>query len=158
MAKDSIDIESFLSTIPNNTEGINKEKIRKEFRALDGDLEGQLAYMQRLFDQAEARAKDLRARQSQEDRKARTRRLIKLGALVESALGTPDINHDALYIQLQRLQETVDSQAEALLSSFGQAVQNALKRPLTNEDLQHFVRFLNYEEERGSYFSAWMNN
>ncbi len=157
MAKDSIDIESFLSTIPNNTEGINKEKIRKEFRALDGNLEGQLAYMQRLFDQAEARAKDLRARQSQEDRKARTRRLIKLGGLVESALGTPDINHDALYIQLQRLQETVDPQAEALLSSFGQAVQNALKRPLTNEDLQHFVRFLNYEEERGSYFSGWMN-
>lgn len=49
--------------------------------------EEQLADIQKKIEQLKAKEKQIKARHSQEERKARTKRLIEVGATVESVLG-----------------------------------------------------------------------
>ncbi len=51
--------------------------------------EEQLAEIQKKMAQLKAKEKQIKARHSQEERKARTKRLIEVGATVESVLGRP---------------------------------------------------------------------
>jgi len=56
-------------------------------------------------EQLKAQEKALRKRQSEEERKKRTRRLIELGGIVESVLGRPTTDQDKVrliyFLQLQ---------------------------------------------------------
>ena len=56
-------------------------------------------------EQLRIREKELRRRCSEEERRKRTRRLIELGAIVESVLGRPTVDEDK-----ERLQEFLISQ------------------------------------------------
>ena len=57
-------------------------------------------------EQLKAQEKALRKRQSEEERKKRTRRLIELGGIVESVLGRPTTDQDKVrLLYFLRLQE-----------------------------------------------------
>ena len=57
-------------------------------------------------EQLKAQEKALRKRQSEEERKKRTRRLIELGGIVESVLGRPTTDQDKVRLMyFLRLQE-----------------------------------------------------
>ncbi len=56
---------------------------------MPNNLEERIAKLQEKQKQLKAQEKALKARQSQEERKVRTKRLIKIGAAVESVLGRP---------------------------------------------------------------------
>jgi hypothetical protein len=51
--------------------------------------EEKLLELQRKMEQLKAQEKAIKARQAQAERKARTKRLIEIGAIVESVLGKP---------------------------------------------------------------------
>ena len=58
-------------------------------------------------DQLKAQERDLKKRQSAEERKKRTRRLIELGGIVESVLGRPTVDEDKVrFINFLKRQET----------------------------------------------------
>ena len=56
---------------------------------MKNNLDERIAKLQEKQKQQKAQEKALRARQSQEERKIRTKRLIDIGAAVESVLGHP---------------------------------------------------------------------
>ena len=57
-------------------------------------------------EQLKAQEKALRKRQSEEERKKRTRRLIELGGIVESVLGRPTTDQDKVrFMYFLKLQE-----------------------------------------------------
>ena len=56
---------------------------------MQNNLDERIAKLQEKQKQLKAQEKALRARQSQEERKIRTKRLIDIGAAVESVLGHP---------------------------------------------------------------------
>ena len=153
---DNMNIDEFLDSLPD-TEGLDQEKkeeIKKEYKSKKTPEE-QLAYMQKLYDQAKARHDDLVARQKKEVRAARTRRLIQIGGLVESVLGS-DLDQDYLYALLNTVKDSYyDNQG--IYNSIGAAAESKLKRKLVPEDLQRFISFLDYQERAGSYYSKAMN-
>ena len=53
-----------------------------------------IAELQKRQDQLKAQERDLKKRQTAEERKKRTRRLIELGGIVESVLGRPTTDQD----------------------------------------------------------------
>ena len=58
-------------------------------------IEERIEKLEEKKEQLNQQVKQLKARKSQEERKARTKRLIEIGASVESVLGRP-IEHDEL--------------------------------------------------------------
>lgn len=151
-----MNIDEFLDSLPN-TEGLDQEKkeeIKKEYNSKKTPEE-QLSYMQKLYDQAKARYEDLKARQRKEERAARTRRLIQIGGLVESILGS-DLDQDYLYALLNTVKNSYSGN-QGIYNSIGAAAENILQRRLVPEDLQRFIDFLNYQERAGSYYSNRMN-
>lgn len=52
-------------------------------------IEERIAELQKKQEQLKAKEKALKAKQSQQERKARTKRLIEIGGAVESVLGKP---------------------------------------------------------------------
>ena len=58
-------------------------------------------------DQLKAQERDLKKRQTAEERKKRTRRLIELGGIVESVLGRPTVDEDKVrFMNVLKRQET----------------------------------------------------
>ena len=57
-------------------------------------IDERLAEIEQKQEQLEAQKKALLKKQSEEDRKKRTRRLIELGGIVESVLGRPTTDED----------------------------------------------------------------
>ena len=58
-------------------------------------------------EQLKAQERDLMKRQSAEERKKRTRRLIELGGIVESVLGRPTVDEDKIrFLNFLKKQET----------------------------------------------------
>lgn len=53
-----------------------------------------IAELQKRQEQLKAQERALKSRQSEEERKKRTRRLIELGGIVESVLGRPTTDED----------------------------------------------------------------
>jgi hypothetical protein len=58
--------------------------------------EDRIAEIQKKQEQLEAQKRALQKKQSEEDRKKRTRRLIELGGIVESVLGRPSTEEDKI--------------------------------------------------------------
>ena len=58
--------------------------------------EERLSELQKKQEQLKAQEKALKKRQSEDERKRRTRRLIELGGIVESVLGRPTTDDDKL--------------------------------------------------------------
>lgn len=151
-----MNIDEFLDSLPN-TDGLNadkKEEIKKEYNSKKTPEE-QLAYMQKLYDQAKARYEDLKARQRKEERAARTRRLIQIGGLVESILGS-DLDQDYLYSLLNTVKDSYYGD-QGIYNSIGLAAERKLNRRLVPDDLQRFINFINYQDNAGSYFTNAMN-
>lgn len=57
-------------------------------------IEERIAELQKRQEQLKAKEKALKAKQAQAERKARTKRLIEIGAAVESVLGCPITKED----------------------------------------------------------------
>ena len=148
-----ISIDDFLDSIPD-VEGIDKYELKKKFNSIENPEE-QLRFMQKLHDQAKARYEDLKARKSKEERAARTRRLVELGALVESILGT-EVDHDYVYALLNTIKNSYYGNIN-VYKAIGAAAEQKLNRSLVKEDLQRFINFIDYQERAGSYFSKAMN-
>ncbi len=148
-----ISIDEFLKSIPD-AQGINKEKIKKEYNQIE-DPEEQLKYMQKLYDQAKERYEDLKARKSKEERAARTRRLVELGALAESVLGS-DIDHNYFRELLEDVKELKDTDDQIYIR-IGRAVEKELNRKIDESDIQRFINFLQYQDRQGLYFIKHMN-
>lgn len=149
-----VSIDEFLDSIPD-VDGINKEKIKKEFNALT-EPEEQLAFMQKLYDQAEARLKDLKSRKSKEERAARTRRLIQIGGLVESVMGREYSADDLDILREQLYTVKADSESMDVCLQIGRIAERVLGRSLSPEDLQPFQNFLLGQEQRGNYYTKAM--
>lgn len=100
--------------------------------------------------------KDLLKKQKEQDRKQRTRRLIICGAALENALGRPvDVEHGeekelAAAIAANEKKVNEDLALESVISEI-------LNRSLTGNDIVKLKAFLQYQEDRGMYFSRWMN-
>lgn len=60
--------------------------------------EDRIAEIQKKQEQLEAQKRALQKKQSEEDRKKRTRRLIELGGIVESVLGRPTTDEDKIQL------------------------------------------------------------
>ena len=151
-----MNIDEFLDSLPN-IDGLDtdkKEEIKKEYNSKKTPEE-QLAYMQKLYNQAKARYEDLKARQSKEERAARTRRLIELGALVELVLGS-DINHDYFRELLEDVKQLKNTDDQIYIR-LGRAVEKELRREVNENDIQRFINFLVYQDRKGNYFIDHMN-
>lgn len=61
--------------------------------------EERLEELQKKQEQLKAQERALKKRQSEEERKKRTRRLIELGGIVESVLGRPTTDDDKIRLQ-----------------------------------------------------------
>jgi Conjugal transfer protein TraD. len=151
-----VSIDEFLDSIPD-VDGINKEKIKKEFNALT-EPEEQLTFMQKLYDQAEARLKDLKSRKSKEERAARTRRLIQIGGLVESVMGREYSADDLDILREQLYTMKADSDSSDVCMQIGRIAERVLGRSLRPEDLQLFQNFLLGQEQRGNYYTKAMGS
>ena len=63
--------------------------------------------LQKRQEQLKAQERDLMKRQSADERKKRTRRLIELGGIVESVLGRPTVDEDKVrFMNFLKRQET----------------------------------------------------
>ena len=82
---------------------------------MPNNLEERIAKLQEKQKQLKAQEKALKARQSQEERKVRTKILIKIGAAVESVLGRPieeeDIPNLIAFLQSQEQRGSFFSKA-----------------------------------------------
>lgn len=151
-----INIDDFLDSI-GDVKGINKEEIRKRYNALPS-YEEKKEYMEKLLAQAEARYKDLKARNNKEERAARTRRLIQIGGLVESVMEReyPECEQSILREQLNMLKEN-DFYSDTRYQ-IGEIAERILGRTFNPEDIQRFQNFLLGQEQRGGYYSDAMNS
>ena len=61
--------------------------------------EERLEELQKKQEQLKAQERALKKRQSEDERKKRTRRLIELGGIVESVLGRPTTDDDKIRLQ-----------------------------------------------------------
>lgn len=84
---------------------VSNTEHKKERKSLS--YEEKLEELDRKMEQLKARKRDLAARHSKEERKKRTKRLIEVGATVESVLGHP-IEHE----DLKNLENFLRSQDE----------------------------------------------
>ena len=78
-----------------------------------------------------------------------------------------EIQEAKIEVELKRLEELrarlkTEHPDEAklhneMLNEFGSIIENHLGRELTEADKFRLTKFLEYQDERGSYFSDWMN-
>lgn len=100
--------------------------------------------------------KDLLKKQREQERKQRTRRLIICGSALESALGRPvDIEHG----EEKELAAAIAANKKNVIGDLAlkNVISEILNRDLTGNDLVKLKAFLQYQEDRGMYFSRWMN-
>lgn len=117
--------------------------------------------------QLKAKRRRLIAQHSQEERKARTRRLIQLGGMAEKYLGVLDSEEDQarfaqdlMIIQAIRQEETENDpytkETVQLAIQIKQAIEKQLHRPLKQADVKRLHTFLEKQDERGDYFKDTM--
>lgn len=105
-------------------------------------FEKKIEEMKKKQEEYKAREKQYRARQSQAERKVRTKRLIEVGAVVESLVGQP-VDKDklpSLRVPFQLMK----------------ALEQILERPIQESDVPKLVAFLKSQEERGGWFTKAM--
>lgn len=117
--------------------------------------------------QLKAKRRKLIAQHSQEERKARTRRLIQLGGIAEKYLGVMDSEEDQerfaqdlMIIQAIRQEETENDpytkETVQLAIQIKQAIEKQLHRSLKPADKKRLQTFLEIQDERGDYFKNAM--
>lgn len=117
--------------------------------------------------QLKAKRRKLIAQHSQEERKARTRRLIQLGGMAEKYLGVLDSEEDQarfaqdlMLIQVLRQEETKNKPytKEALQTALQikKTIEKQLRRPLKEADVNLLHTFLEKQDERGGFFKDAM--
>lgn len=117
--------------------------------------------------QLKAKRRKLIAKHSQEERKARTRRLIQLGGMTEKYLGVLDsaedqthFAQDLMLIQVLRQEETRDEpytkEALQIALLIKKAIEKQLHRTLKKADVNLLRTFLEKQDERGDYFKDAM--
>lgn len=117
--------------------------------------------------QLKAKRRKLIAQHSQEERKARTRRLIQLGGMAEKYLGVLDsaedqtrFSQDLMLIQVLRQEEPGDKpytkEALQIALQIKRTIEKQLHRPLKPEDVQRLQTFLEKQDKRGNYFKDTM--
>lgn len=100
--------------------------------------------------------KDLMKRMKAEDRKARTHRLIVCGAAIESALGRAiDIESGEEEVIAALIASSLKS-GIVEKDAFAAVISEILDRELIGSDIHKIKTFLQYQEDRGKYFSRWM--
>ena len=104
-----------------------------------------------------AQERDLLKKQKEQERKQRTRRLILCGAAVEKALGRPVNVEEGEEKELAAVIAASDEKKASSDLAFAQAISNILGREVTGNDLVKIKSFLQFQEDRGNYFSKWMN-
>ena len=103
-----------------------------------------------------AQEKDLLKKQKEQERKQRTRRLILCGAAIEKALGRPVDIDSGEEKELAAVIAAPEKGASSDLA-FEQVIVETLGRPVDGNDLVKLKSFLQFQEDRGNYFSKWMN-
>lgn len=117
--------------------------------------------------QLKAKRRKLIAKHSQDERKARTRRLIQLGGMTEKYLGVLDsaedqthFAQDLMLIQVLRQEETRDEpytkEALQIALLIKKAIEKQLHRPLKKADVNLLRTFLEKQDERGGFFKDAM--
>lgn len=100
--------------------------------------------------------KDLLKKQKEQERKSRTKRLIICGAAMEKAVGRPvDIESG----EEKKLAAVIAARGKEvdIDLAFGQVISEVLDREVNGNDLVKLKSFLQFQEDRGGYFSRWMN-
>jgi len=106
--------------------------------------------------QLKVQERDLLKKQKEKERKERTRRLIVCGAALEKALGrTVDVENGEEK-ELAAIIAATEKESSYDLA-FAQAISEILNREVTGNDLVKLKSFLQFQEDRGNYFSRWMN-
>lgn len=106
--------------------------------------------------QLKVQERDLLKKQKEKERKERTRRLIVCGAALEKALGrTVDVENGEEK-ELAAIIAATEKESSYNLA-FAQAISEILNREVTGNDLVKLKSFLQFQEDRGNYFSRWMN-
>lgn len=103
-----------------------------------------------------AQERDLLKKQKEQERKQRTRRLILCGAAIEKALGRPVDVDNGEEKELAAVIAATEKESSYDLA-FAQAISEILNREVTGNDLVKLKSFLQFQEDRGNYFSRWMN-
>lgn len=117
--------------------------------------------------QLKAKRRKLIAQHSQEERKARTRRLIQLGGMAEKYLGVLDSEEDQarfaqdlMLIQVLRQEETKNKpytkEALQIALQIKKTIEKQLRRPLKEADVNLLHTFLEKQDERGGFFKDAM--
>lgn len=117
--------------------------------------------------QLKAKRRKLIAQHSQEERKARTRRLIQLGGMTEKYLGVLDSEEDQarfaqdlMLIQVLRQEETKNKpytkEALQIALQIKKTIEKQLRRPLKEADVNLLHTFLEKQDERGGFFKDAM--
>lgn len=118
-------------------------------------LELQMKSEEKKLQQLQNRKKDLMKQRNEAERKARTHRLIVLGGAIEAALNRPVPESEAERIAAVIAASEKNGSADNM--AFVSAIEDVLKRPVTDEDFFRFRSYLGYQEDRGRYFSRFMN-
>lgn len=104
----------------------------------------------------EEQEKDLLKKQKEQERKNRTRRLIVCGAAIEKALGRPVDTENG---EEQELAAVIVAYGknEKMNIALSQLFSEILGREISGSDLEKIRSFIIFQEERGKYFSRWLN-
>lgn len=105
--------------------------------------------------QLQMQEKDLMKKRNAEARKARTRRLIILGGAIEAAMKRP-VSEDEIE-EIAAVTAAAVKYGSPKELGFAAVIEEVLGRKVNAEDVHRVRLFLEYQEERGSYFSSWMD-
>ena len=119
-------------------------------------LDDRIMKIQQRQEQLKAQEKALKARKTEAERKQRTKRLINIGASVESVLGYPLPQGERLNIFLEKIRAFENETPTEIRIAAGNIIEEIIGRPLTSEDLPNLRKYLEGQEKRGSYFSKAM--
>lgn len=100
--------------------------------------------------------RDILKKQKEKERKDRTRRLIVCGAAMEKALGRPIDTENG---EEQELAAVIAAYGkdEKMNIALSQLFSEILGREIAGSDLEKIRSFIIFQEERGKYFSRWLN-
>lgn len=150
-----------------NKQPVKPQDVVSEAKKKKLTYEEKLRKIEEKEKQLKAKRRRLIAQHSQEERKARTRRLIQLGGMAEKYLGILDgeedqarFAQDLMLIQVLRQEETEDKpytkEALQIALLIKKTIEKQLHRPLKKADVNLLHTFLEKQDERGDYFKDAM--
>lgn len=150
-----------------NKQPIEPQDVVSEAKKKKLTYEEKLRKIEEKEKQLKAKRRKLIAKHSQEERKARTRRLIQLGGMAEKYLGVMDSEEDQarfaqdlMIIQAIRQEETENDpytkEALQIALLIKKAIEKQLHRPLKKADVNLLRTFLEKQDERGGFFKDAM--